>query len=234
MENRKIGNSQAIAFIAIITINHFLLNISYSIIGETKSAAILNTIYIGIIAIILAYIISKLLSKFPTYDILDISNYLMGKAFKTIIGVLFLAYFIFFSGILLYNFSSALKFIYFPNTDVVYIIIFFLLAATFVAMLKNNAVYKNSVIILPIMIISIVALFIFSITNVKMTNMYPILGEGIYNTFFLGISNLFAFQGLAYLYFLPSQLNSPKELTKISITALVVSAIFALITITIL
>ena len=114
MENTKIGNKEAIALLITITFNNLILSLTKSIIDHTSSSSLLNILYISIITIIFTCIICNLLNKFPTYDLIDISNYLGGKILKWIIGLLFIAYFIFFSGILLQIFSAFLQISYFP------------------------------------------------------------------------------------------------------------------------
>lgn len=228
MDSKKIGNSQAIAIIVTMTVSQLILNILYNIVSQSKTAAIINIIYIGIIVTIVSYIIVRLLSKFPTFDILDISDYLYGKIFKTIIGFLFLAYFLFFTAMLLYNFSCALQIIYFPSTKISYIILFLLLIAVLASVLKNNAIYKNGIVVLFFTIVSIILLFIFNINNIDVTNIFPILGNGFYSTFFIGLGNIYAFQGILYLFFLPSKLNSPKELNKIVFISCSISILFAI------
>ena len=97
MENTRIGKPEAITLILTVMANHAILNISKAILFSSESSALLNTIYVSIIALILSYIIYTLLNKFPTFDILDISNFLGGKVLKITVAILFSAYFIFFS-----------------------------------------------------------------------------------------------------------------------------------------
>ncbi len=65
MDKNKIGNIEAIALVFTVVINHTILTLSKDIVSNTKSAALLNVLYIGIIAILIAFIIYKLLNKFP-------------------------------------------------------------------------------------------------------------------------------------------------------------------------
>jgi H+/Cl- antiporter ClcA len=65
MDKSKLGNIEAIALIFTVVINHTILSLSKDIVSNTKSAAILNILYLGIIAVIIGFIIYKLLSKFP-------------------------------------------------------------------------------------------------------------------------------------------------------------------------
>ena len=95
MDNTKIGNKEAIALLLTITFNHIILNVTKSIIDVTASASLLNILYIGILSIIFTCIICYFLNKFPTFDLIDISNYLGGNFLKWIIGLAYIAYFIF-------------------------------------------------------------------------------------------------------------------------------------------
>lgn len=67
MDKNKIGNLEAIALIFTIIINHSILTLSKNIVSSTKSAAIINSFYIGIIAIFIGFIVYKLLKRFPRF-----------------------------------------------------------------------------------------------------------------------------------------------------------------------
>lgn len=229
MENTKIGNTEAIAIILTIVINHAVLNITKSIVTDTNSASILNIIYVSIIAVFLSFIIYKLLKNFATFDILDISNMLGGKILKTIVGILFFAYFIFFTSMLLKNFALCLQIIYYPATNLFFIILLFVIGTIFSCSLKYNSIYRSNLLILPILLVGIIFIFVCNIKNFSTENIFPVLGEGVDATFLTGLTNLFAFQGLAYLYFLPSLLKKPSALKKVCITSIVISAIYVLL-----
>lgn len=85
MTDRKIGNIEAIALILTVMINHIILNLPKNIINSTSSGAIMNVIFISIIAIVIALFICKLLKNFPLLDIFDIAKFLGGKLLKTIL-----------------------------------------------------------------------------------------------------------------------------------------------------
>ena len=234
MDNTKIGNKEAIALIVTITFNNIILNITKTIIDTTASASLLNILYIGIIAIIFTCMICYFFNKFPTFDIVDISNYLGGNVLKWIIGLLYIAYFIFFSGILLHMFSSCLQIIYFPLTKTFYIVLLFIIAAVIACSMKYNAIYRSTLIIFPLIIISTLFLFFSDIQFYTIEKMYPIFGNGLFTTFVSGLSNMFALQGLAYIYFIPPKLKEPNQLKKVAVTSIVFSCLFLLICIAII
>lgn len=234
MENTRIGKSEAIALIITIMVNHAVLDITKTIVSTTDSSTLLNTIYISIIALILSYIIYLLLNKFPTFDILDISNFLGGKVLKAIVGVLFFAYFIFFSATLLKSFAYCLQIVYYQNTNTFFIIMSFLVASVFVCSLKYNALFRGNLLIIPLVLLNIIILFLGNIDNFVFSNAFPILGNGINETFLAGISNLFAFQGLLHIIFLPPYLKDVTELKKITLLSILFSALYLIVSICII
>ena len=234
MDNTKIGNKEAISLLVTITFNHIILNITKTIVETTASASLLNILYIGIITIIFTCIICYFLNKFPTFDLIDISNYLGGNVLKWIVGLLYIAYFIFFSGTLLHSFSSCLQIIYFPLTKLFYIVLLFVIAAFTACSMRNNAIYRSIFIIFPLIVISTLFLFFSNIEYYEVEKIYPIFGNGIFETFVLGLTNMFAFQALAYIYFIPPILKEPNKVKHVAITSIILSCIILLVCVSIM
>lgn len=98
MENTKIGNKEAIALLTTISFNQIIIFGVKSIINNTSSASLLNLLYLSIIILIFTILICYLLNKFPSFDLLDISDYLGGKILKWLLDFIFI-YFIILQGI---------------------------------------------------------------------------------------------------------------------------------------
>ncbi len=229
MEKNKIGNLEAIALVFTVIINHTILTLSQDIVSNIKSSAILNVLFVGILAIFIGFIIYKLLKNFHGLDILDISNFLGGKILKNIIGILFFAYFTFTSAILLNQFSHSLQIIYYPLTNTFFIILLFVIATSIVCYLKFNSVIRTNLLTLPIVLISMISLFIANSKNFELGRIYPILGKGFNSTFLAGSGNLFAFGGLSLLYFLPPHLKDYSQYKKITFISILISLIYLLL-----
>ncbi len=232
MTEKKIGNIEAIAVVLTVMINHIILNLPKSIIGTTSSGSIINVIFVTLIAFIIVYLISQLLKSFPGLDILDISKFLGGKVLKFIIGALFLCYSIFTISIVLRSFSETLKIIFFPRTPVQIIMLLFLLAIVFVNKLGFQAMARSNLFFTPIILFSILFIFVANFGNYTVQRVFPLLGNGAVSTFLSGASNLFAFGGIAYLYFLPPHLKEQKDYTKIALSAIGISGVFLLMSVT--
>ena len=162
---------------------------------------------------------------------MDISEYLGGKTFNKIVGLFFIAYFIISSSILLREFCEAIKILYYPMTNIFFVILFFIIAIAITNKLELSATLKTNFIIVPLVLISGVFLFIANIKNFNYATIYPILGEGFIDTFVLGIGNIYSFSSITALYFIPPLLKKAKDLKKISIVSVVVYITYLILTV---
>lgn len=231
MSSSKINTLEAITLILTIMVTHTISSLPRSILVFTKSSTIINLIYISIIAILIGYFIYRLLKNFSGSDLIDISELLGGKILKTIIGVIFIAYFIISSSILLRNFCESLKIIYYPMTNITFIILLFIIALCTANRLDFSATLKTNTLILPLVLVSVLFLFFANMNKFVPQRIFPIFGDGIFNTFGLGLTNLASFSGISFLYFLPPLLKDPKNMKKITFLAIGVSAIYLILSV---
>jgi len=225
MNSEKLGYIEAIGLISIIIIHEIVLNIPKKIIDKTGSSSWLNIIFITIITIIIVCIISKCFKQFKNFDILDISNFLGGKLLKNIIGISFLTLFFLSALIVLKNTTGILQLIYFENTPITYITLFFIICIIVANTFSIKVIAKTNLLILPLLIISIFVILISSIKNFVPQLIFPILGYGAEQTFINGLTNLFAFSGIGYLLFLNPLLNKTSDFKKISLISVILSGL---------
>lgn len=229
MLKSKIGTVEAIMLILTVVVTHTVTSIPRALLLNTKSATLINLIFISILVITISYLIVKLFKAFPGNDIIDISEYLGGKIFKNIIGVIFILYFLINSSLLLRNFCESFKIIYYPMTNILFVIAMFIIAVCIANRLDFNASLKTNVLVLPIVLASIVFLFISNMNRFTPERMFPIFGDGLFNTFILGLKNMASFGGIAYIYFLPPFLKEPENFKKISLISIGLSAIYLIL-----
>ena len=228
MENAKLENLEAIALVVIISVNCMILSTSQVLVNTCASSSLLNVLLITLLILMITWIFCLLLKQFLGKDLLDISEFLGGKPLKIIIGLLFIAYFTFRTSLLLKKISNCLQIVYYPMTNILFIVSLFCIAAGIVATLRNNSIFKSAILIFPVLFITIVLVFMGNSKNFNFENIYPLLGNGVKTTFLTGISNMFAFCGLLYLYFIPSKLKNPEKITKISLLSIGLSGVFLL------
>ena len=229
MNHSKIGTFEAITLILSVIIVHTVLSLPKTLLNSTNSATFINLIYVSILAIIFVIIVCKLFKNFPGMDIIDISEFLGGKLLKNIVGSIFIVYFLLSSSMFLRNFCEYLRIIYYPSTNAIFLISIFVIAVCIVNSLEFNAAFKANSIITPFALISIILLFFANIRYFSPERMFPIFGNGFFNTFIMGIGNIYAFSGIVCIYFLPPLLREPEKLKKVAISAVCISGCYILL-----
>ena len=229
MTKSKIGTLEAIMLVLTIVITHTISSLPREILVSTKSASLINLVFVSILVILFAYLISKLFKKFPGSDIIDVSEFLGGKVFKIIVGIIFISYFLVSSSILLRNFCESLKIIYYPMTNILFIIAMFVIAICTANRLDFNASLKTNLLILPLVLASMIFLFFANMNKFSPERIFPIFGDGLFDTFVLGLGNIASFGGVAFLYFLPPYMKQPEKLKKVSMISIGLSAIYLIL-----
>ena len=225
MEIKQISNFQAIAFILIIVTNHLILGTPRTLIAETGTGTILNMIYVFILALLLVFIITKLFSNFNGKDIIDISEFLGGKVLKVIVGIVFIIYFLVILSTTVRVIVQDLEIIYFQNISVYVLTLAILASIVFVYKYGSSAVVKCNSIIAPIVGIAILIIAFSNVQDFSLDRLFPILGFGAKETFITGASNIFAYSGLAILYFIMPMLKDSKNFKKVSIVSTILVGI---------
>ena len=225
MEIKQISNFQAIALILIIVTNHLILGTPRALIAETGTGTILNMIYVFILAILLVFIITKLFSNFNGKDIIDISEFLGGKVLKVIVGIVFIIYFLVILSTTVRVIVQDLEIIYFQNISVYVLTLAILASIVFVYKYGSSAVVKCNSIIAPIVGIAILIIAFSNVQDFSLDRLFPILGFGAKETFITGASNIFAYSGLAILYFIMPMLKDSKNFKKVSIVSTILVGI---------
>lgn len=135
---------------------------------------------------------------------------------------------------MLREFCEALEIVYYPMTDIFFIVLLFVICVAITSRLEFTATLKTNLIIMPIVLFSIVFLFVSNINNFSFNRIFPLLGNGFVNTFIIGIGNIYSFSGIALLYFLPPLLKKPEHFKKISIISVVIFAIYIILTVSVI
>lgn len=223
---QKIGKLEAIALIIMISMNQIFLNLSNTIIVNVGSSAWINVIVISIVAILFCLLISKLFKPFPTQDIIDVSEYLGNKLLKTIIGILYILFFVFISSVILRYLTNSLKLIYFERSPLVFLLILFLIPVVFATRLGIKPISRVNLMFIPIVLISMIIILFSTLKDFVPQRIFPILGFGANETFLIGLNNIFTFSAFAYLYFLIPLLKKPEDFKKVAVSSIIISAIY--------
>ena len=231
MNYTKLGNFEAICLIVILFINHIVLNLPQMIIDNSGTASIINCVYILILVLIFAILVAKLLKRFTGLDIIDISEYLGGKFLKILIGILCIAFLVIETAFLTRMFSKNLLLIYFENYPITFIVFLFLFVGVVANLISKKSIIKSNTIIVPIALLSILLTSIFVIDLFRAERSLPIFGNGADKIFLTGASNIFAFNGLFFLFFLSPMLNKKEATSKVAFSSILICGIFLVLAI---
>lgn len=232
MNYTKLGNFEAICLIVVLFINHLVLNLPQMILENSANASILNSIYILALSLIFVLLVIKLLKNFIGLDIIDISEYLGGKFLKILTGILCIIYLIVESAFLVRMFSKNLFLAYFNDYPISFIIFMFLFVVVVANLMGRKSIIKVNTIIVPIALFSILFTFVFVANLLRVELSLPILANGAKTIFITGASNIFAFNGLFFLFFVSPLLNKKEDMSKVGFISTLICGIFLLLSIT--
>ena len=228
---QKLGKLEAIGFFITIIANFVIFNIPSIMLQTSGSSAWLNTIYIGIISFLIVLLVIKLFEKFPCKDIVDVAKFVGGNFFSNLIAIFYILFFIFLCSLNLAYFANGLKSIYFHFSPLPFILLFLLIPPLVANHYGLKVIAGVNRIFIPVITISILVLFFASSKDFTIQHFFPILGFGINETFGYGVTNIFAFTGLAYLYFFPPILKEHKDFNTVALLGTLFSFIFLLISV---
>ena len=231
MEKNKLSKYEAICFVLVSIITEIILNTTQNFLSSVGTGSIANLIIITIIAFIFCILLNKLFKNFSNSDIFDISEFLGGKILKFLVSIIYILFFIFIISSTLSGFSYLIKTIYFPNSPILFVMLFFIIAMLVSNSIGFDSIKKIACVIVPLAIISIIFIFFNTLDSSTFYRISPILGENINTTLLIGLSNLFVFDIIIYYYFLMPLLKKKSDFSKITKYSLIISFIILLLTI---
>ena len=231
MNYSKIGSFEAIALIIVVILNHIVLNLPKNLIDSCGSSTPLNVIFISILLFIFLYFVLRIFNKFKGNDILDIAEFLGGKVLKTIIGILFIVYFLIICSTQLRNFCEILNVVYFLKIPISFLVLTFLVVAITANIFGQRSIIKCNLIIVPLVMLNLIIAFFCIANRFVPQRIFPIFGYGIDKTFFSGMSNIFAFTGISYIYLIQPMLKDTNDFKKISFIAMIISSLYVFVSV---
>ena len=231
MEKDKIGFGEALCVLLIVALSHIILTFPKTILETQGTGSLLNIIYLTIVGFVFLTIFIKLYKNFCGKDILDISDFLGGKVFKFITGIILIGYLLFIASLLVRNTSESFRTMYLQNTPIPYLIFALLVGASYVNKLGSSATIKTNLIVVPGILIVLLFIFMASISNFSFGRLFPLLGYGPKNVFVNGFSNLYLFGGTVFFLFIMPILKKPEQFSKIAYSATAIYSITIFLTI---
>ena len=118
-------------------------------------------------------------------------------------------------------------------TSLIFILLTFIIVICISLHHRFSSIAKVNLLIIPLVIISIIFLFIANIKNFSLDNIFPIFGNGLFNTFVTGLGNLGAFGVLLYCIFFHLIKRPPKNEKNLS-SSIILGTVYFLLCVSII
>ena len=229
--DEKLNIIEASFLIVIVMIVHIISNLPNLIISEIGTSSIINSIYVFALVIIYFLIVNKLFKPFIGLDILDVAKYTFGSFYEKILSLLYIAYLLFASGMLLRRFAEILKVIYFHNVSIAVIILLFLITGIIANTISKRALISANTIIMPALLTSVIVIFVSAFSSYNFNSVFPVFGYGLKNTFVYGSSNIYCYGGLIFIFLIMPFLKNCNDLKKVGLTSIILSGGFLILSV---
>lgn len=229
--NYKLQKYEAICLILIVMVNKLILNVPYYVINLVGTGSVINLIYIGVIGLIFVLCLNYLFQKFPNSDIIDISEFLGGKILKILMGIVFIVFFFLVSYITLSDFANMIQTIYFDQSPLIFILLFFMIGIVVANLVGFKAMTRTICLIVPFTLISIL-LALFAVQDEFAFDKFsPFFGYNMQTTFLNGLLNIFSLYIITYYYFLMPLLKDSFTFKKVTTISYIISWLLLFLTV---
>ncbi len=158
-------------------------------------------------------ILFKFFFKFPNKDFFEISEYVGGKTLRNISYFLVALYLTTSLVLVLSEFNENIRNILFKNAPSEYINLLFIIGM-FVGLLCGfKGIFRTSVIIAPIILLSLFYMFFSLFENIDITNYTPVFGNDAHDFFIKGIFRIEIFEGMFLILLLGGHITNIKKAT---------------------
>ncbi len=229
--NYKMKKYEAICLILIIMVNKLILNVPYYIIDLVGTGALINLIYIGVIGLIFVLCLNYLFQRFPNSDIIDISEFLGGKVLKVIMCIIFVAFFFLVSYITLTDFANMIKSIYFDESPLIFIMLFFMVGIVVSNLVGFKSIVRTICLVVPFTLISIILALFAVYDEFALDKFSPFFGYNAQTTFINGLLNIFSLYIVTYYYFLMPLLKDSFTFKKVTTISYIMSWVLLFLTV---
>lgn len=221
----KIGTRECAALIIIMLFEKITNSTSSVFFKAAQNAGWMIPVLSAITLIIPILSILCLLKRYNDKGLLEIIYYLTGNYIGFVISYIILIMNIIIISSNLADDCAVINTLFFPNTDVCYLIITLMGFCCFMAILGLKALARASSMLMPYIIGVFIVLILFSMPLITTQFLFPIAGKGVKHIIMGGIRNSFIYQVIIILSVCYPMFKSYKNFKTASLTALTVSAI---------
>lgn len=227
----KFGTLEAISLSTLVLTSKIFYTSIRVIIKTTATAAWYTTLISCFISVFLFLLVSLLMRRFPSQNLVEIFDAVMGKFIGKILSLVFVAYFIVYCAADLREFVEMLKSYILPYTQPSIIIAVFLLVVLAYAYIGIEGIARMSYISFFIVIIGLFTIFLLPYKIYNFNNLAPLGGLGFQKTLGLGALRSSAYSEVIFLAFIINCLGGVKEFKKVGLISILLTGFIVCISI---
>ena len=177
----------------------------------------LTILFGGIIAIIFAWLLAKIVSSFPNQSFLSFSSYLVSKPVAIILSILFILQYIIISSFQIREIATLSHEYLFDRTPLEVVCLAFLLVIIYAVSGSRAAIFRLNILFFPFVIGGLLLLIFFPLGAMKLENLLPIFETDLKGIVQGTTSSLHAFLGFGIVLFYISLVKKPQHTPKMTV-----------------
>lgn len=199
MKKEIISEKELTFVLANVIITKMIFSFPRNLFFESGNAAWLEAVFVSLFATVVFEITASIYAKCDKQSILELSEHLGGKLFKSAVAILTVLVLSLNFTAELRTFSESVKIVLLPKTNIEYIMILLAIAIVIGAKKGISAISTINAILFPICLVFLAFIAIFLLRDYRINNIFPILGTGVKNIVKGGFRDLSCFSDVLIL-----------------------------------
>lgn len=195
------------------------------LVKNSGNAAWIQCVFVSLVAIGIIFLTIKLFGDTEGFDLLDISEKIGGRGVKIIVGVLLCITFITNTAITMRALPESIKTVLLPLSPMRLLLILSGIAIAIASTLGIYSIARIHALFMPAVFIVFAIMIVLLLGDIRITNIFPILGKGTYNIFIKGLEAVSIFSDIIALYILLPFCKSFNDAKSASKKAVITSGI---------
>ncbi|NLK73301.1 MAG: endospore germination permease [Clostridiales bacterium] len=220
------GSFEATCITIILITTQLFLNYPRIMMETAWTAAWILSLYISLVALILFVIIVKLYENFEGKDLIDLGEFVAGKAGRIIVGMIIMGFLLYITPVILREFSENIKIIGLPHSPLSFVLMFFILGMIAASYMGLEPIVRVSAIIVPVVAVGYLLIIAGSSRYFDISRITPWLGSGPYEIFIKGLPRISVFAGVLLVYLLYPFIRTKKNFKTVGYLSILFASFF--------
>lgn len=226
MERITIGRWESISLLVMMINLQIYLNLPRVLAEDAGTAGWIQIAYSTVLILIIFTALSLLYSKFGIKDILDVSNMVFGRFGEIITGIILILYLFFAVSMVLREFTENVKIISLTQSPISFVTSFFIAGITVGAYFGIQAIARVAVLMVPVSVLAHFIILAASSQYFEISNIMPILGNGIDAILINGVEKIAYFSSINTLFIFSPFLGNKKNLRRVGYISIILAGFF--------